>query len=81
MWRFSMSIEQATVCTRLGLLNARVSEDWQFSEAVQSYDDNEVVFAVRQPAPTSRTMAIQFVRQLCGHAPARIWYDGEEVTS
>jgi len=81
MWRFSMSIEQAATCARLGLLDARVSEDWQFSEAVQSYDDNEVVFAVRRPAPANLTMAIEFVRQLCGHPPARIWYDGEEFRS
>ncbi len=46
-----------------------VSEDWQYSEAVQSYDNNEVVFAVRRPAPAHLTMAIEFVRQLCGHPP------------
>jgi hypothetical protein len=79
MWRFSMSIEQAAACERLGFLKARVTEDWEFSEAVNSFDDNEVVFAVHQPYPGNVTMAIEFIRGLCGHTPSRIWYDGEEI--
>ena len=53
MWRFSLPIKRAVECDRMGFLHARVVEDWEFSEVVDSFNANELVFAVRQPQPES----------------------------
>ena len=37
----------------MGFLHARVVEDWEFSEVVDFFNANELVFAVRQPQPES----------------------------
>ena len=79
MWRFALKLADAANCARQHLLQADVTEDFDFSSAVRAFHSGEVVFLVEGYDSITVDQALQFIRALCNAAPTRLWLGGEEV--
>ena len=79
MWRFALKLADAANCARQDLLQADVTEDFDFSSAVRAFHSGEVVFVVQGHDSITVDHALQFIRSLCNAIPTRLWLDGEEI--
>ena len=79
MWRFAFKADDASRCSKACLLENGVEEDPVFAQLIRAWDNDQVVFIVRDGCPTTTREALHFLLGLCCATPTALWFEDKEV--